>query len=93
MLTKTINMNSGKTINFIGSLLVISVAIMIFFMLMSTEMPPSNRELLIAFVSVMFGSMASSIKKITGDDESEIVKELQNENKHLKQRIEDLTKI
>jgi hypothetical protein len=36
-------------------------------MLMSTEMPQSNRELLISFVSVIFGSMAGSIKKITGD--------------------------
>lgn len=55
--------------NFIGSLLVLAIAITIFFMLMEREMPPSNRELLIAFVSVLFGAMASSIKKITGDDE------------------------
>jgi hypothetical protein len=55
--------------NFIGSLLVLAIAITIFFMLMEREMPASNRELLIAFVSVLFGAMASSIKKITGDDE------------------------
>jgi hypothetical protein len=33
---------------------------------MGTEMPQSNRELLIAFVSVLFGGMASSIKNIIG---------------------------
>ncbi len=53
---------------FIGSLLVIAVAVGIFMMLMEKEMPQENRELLIAFVSVLFGAMASSIKKITGDD-------------------------
>lgn len=61
----TLTMNN----NFIGSLLVLAIAITIFFMLMEREMPASNRELLIAFVSVLFGAMASSIKKITGDDE------------------------
>jgi hypothetical protein len=45
-----------------------AIAIVIFFMLMEKEMPQSNRELLIAFVSVLFGAMATSIKKITGDD-------------------------
>ena len=54
--------------SFIGSLLVIAVAVGIFMMLMEKEMPQENRELLIAFVSVLFGAMASSIKKITGDD-------------------------
>jgi F0F1-type ATP synthase membrane subunit a len=54
--------------SFIGSLLVMAIAIVIFFMLMEKEMPQSNRELLIAFVSVLFGAMATSIKKITGDD-------------------------
>ncbi len=48
--------------------LVMAIAIVIFFMLMEKEMPQSNRELLIAFVSVLFGAMATSIKKITGDD-------------------------
>lgn len=85
-------MNTGKIINFIGSLLVIAVAIMIFFMLMSNEMPSSNRELLIAFVSVLFGSMAVSIKKITGDDDNDMIKELSEKNKQLEQRIQDLTK-
>lgn len=59
---------NNKVVNFFGSLLVLGIAIAIFFMLMTREMPPSNRELLIAFVSVLFGAMASSIKKITGDD-------------------------
>lgn len=54
--------------NFIGSLLIVAVAVGIFMMLMEKEMPQENRELLIAFVSVLFGAMASSIKKITGDD-------------------------
>lgn len=58
---------SSKVVPFIGSLVIIGFAIAIFFMLMSTEMPQSNRELLISFVSVIFGSMAGSIKKITGD--------------------------
>lgn len=56
-----------RILDFIGSLLIIAVAIGIFFMLMEKEMPQSNRELLIAFVSVLFGAMATSIKKITGD--------------------------
>jgi len=63
------NMENSRIFNFIGSLLVMAIAIGIFFMLMDKEMPQSNRELLIAFVSVLFGAMATSIKKITGDDE------------------------
>lgn len=59
----------NKVSGFIGSLLVIAVAVGIFMMLMEKEMPDQNRELLIAFVSVLFGAMASSIKKITGDNE------------------------
>lgn len=55
--------------SFLGSLLVMAIALAIFIMLMEKEMPQSNRELLIAFVSVLFGAMATSIKKITGDDE------------------------
>jgi hypothetical protein len=62
-------MENSKIFSFIGSLLVMAIAIGIFFMLMDKEMPQSNRELLIAFVSVLFGAMATSIKKITGDDE------------------------
>lgn len=58
----------NKVTSFIGSLLVIAVAVGIFMMLMEKEMPQENRELLIAFVSVLFGAMASSIKKITGDE-------------------------
>lgn len=59
----------NKVSGFIGSLLVIAVAVGIFMMLMEKEMPEQNRELLIAFVSVLFGAMAASIKKITGGDE------------------------
>jgi len=35
---------------------------------MSSEMPDKNRELLIAFISVLFGGMAASIKNIIGDN-------------------------
>lgn len=62
-------MNSSSILSFIGSVLVMAIAIGIFFMLMEKEMPQSNRELLIAFVSVLFGAMATSIKKITGENE------------------------
>jgi hypothetical protein len=87
------NMNSRNVTGFIGSLLVMAIAISIFFMLMSTEMPASNRELLIAFVSVLFGAMSGSIKKITGDgDDNQFLRELENKNKELEQRIKDLTK-
>lgn len=53
--------------NFLGSLLVLLLAMLIFFTLMSSEMPDKNRELLIAFISVLFGGMAASIKIIIGD--------------------------
>ncbi len=46
---------------------VLLLAILIFFTLMSSEMPDKNRELLIAFISVLFGGMAASIKNIIGD--------------------------
>jgi len=85
-------MGSKNVTSFLGSLLVMAIAISIFFMLMTTEMPASNRELLIAFVSVLFGAMAGSIKKITGDDEAgQIVKDLEAKNQALEQRIKDLT--
>ena len=86
-------MNSARNVtSFLGSLLVMAIAISIFFMLMTTEMPASNRELLIAFVSVLFGAMAGSIKKITGDDDaSQMMKSLEDKNAALEQRIKDLT--
>jgi len=59
-------MNNGLN-NFLGSVLVLLLAILIFFTLMSSEMPDKNRELLIAFISVLFGGMAASIKNIVGD--------------------------
>jgi hypothetical protein len=81
---------NAKLINFFGSLLVLAIAISIFFMLMTREMPPSNRELLIAFVSVLFGAMASSIKKITGDEnESETVTQLRNKVKELQSKLNE----
>jgi len=86
-------MNSSRNVtSFLGSLLVMAIAISIFFMLMTTEMPASNRELLIAFVSVLFGAMAGSIKKITGDDDaSQMLKSLEDKNAALEQRIKELT--
>lgn len=78
--------NTDKIINFLGSLLVLGVAIGIFVMLMSTEMPTTNRELLIAFVSVLFGSMSNSLKKITGD-ESVLIEELSKKNKELEDKL------
>lgn len=59
-------------------------------MLMSTEMPNSNRELLIAFVSVLFGAMSSSLKNITGD-ETTLIQELQRKNEELMEKIAKLT--
>lgn len=64
--------------NFLGSILVLILAILIFFTLMTSNMPDKNRELLIAFVSVLFGGMAASMKNIIGiniKDEEEVNKE------------------
>jgi hypothetical protein len=83
-------MNNTKIINFFGSLLVVGIAIGIFLMLMSTEMPNSNRELLIAFVSVLFGAMSSSLKNITGD-ESSMIQDLQRKNTELTEKIKEIT--
>lgn len=81
--------NTDKLINFLGSLLVLGVAIGIFMMLMSTVMPDENRELLIAFVSVLFGAMSGSLKKITGD-ESILIDELTRKNKELEEKLNKL---
>lgn len=78
-----------KIINFLGSLLVLALAVGIFLMLMDKEMPDSNRELLISFVSVLFGAMATSLGKITGD-ESVIVNELTRKNKELEEKNKQL---
>ena len=61
----------GNLNNFIGSILVLLLAILIFFTLMTSEMPDKNRELLIAFISVLFGGMAASIKNIIGDNSTD----------------------
>lgn len=66
--------------NFLGSVLVLLLAILIFFTLMTSEMPDKNRELLIAFISVLFGGMAASIKNIIGDKSAS-----NDENKNEKQ--------
>jgi hypothetical protein len=44
------------------------LAILIFFTLMSSDMPENNRELLISFVSVLFGGMAAGMKIIMGNN-------------------------
>ena len=53
---------------FLGSILVLLLAILIFFTLMSSDMPENNRELLISFVSVLFGGMAAGMKIIMGNN-------------------------
>lgn len=85
-----IKMNMDKIMNFLGSLLVLALAVGIFLMLMDKEMPDSNRELLISFVSVLFGAMATSLGKITGN-ESETIGELTRKNKELEEKIKNLT--
>lgn len=81
-------MKADKILSFVGSLLVMSIALSIFFMLMRQEMPSSNRELLIAFVSAMFGAMATSIKKITGDDDNAaIIRDLEKKNQELQDKL------
>ena len=86
-------MKSDKALSFVGSLLVMAIALSIFFMLMRQEMPQSNRELLIAFVSAMFGAMATSIKKITGDDDSgALIRDLEKKNQDLEEKLKDLPK-
>lgn len=64
-------MNGNKLINFLGSALVLLLAILIFFTLMSSDMPENNRELLIAFISVLFGGMAAGMKIIMGQSTNE----------------------
>ena len=76
-------------INFFGSLLVLAIAIGIFLLLMEREMPESNRELLISFVSVLFGAMAASMKQITGADDNQQIRDLEKENAELKSRLEE----
>ena len=60
-----------KLTNFLGSSLVLLLAILIFFTLMSSDMPENNRELLIAFVSVLFGGMAAGMKIIMGQNDKD----------------------
>lgn len=60
-----------KMTNFLGSSLVLLLAILIFFTLMSSDMPENNRELLIAFVSVLFGGMAAGMKIIMGQNDKD----------------------
>jgi len=80
--------NTDKIINFLGACLVLGIALSIFFMLMSNEMPHSNRELLIAFVSAMFGAIAGSIKKITGEsDGAQQLRDAEAKVKELEERI------
>lgn len=85
------NDNSEKVINFLGACLVIGIALSIFFMLMSNEMPESNRELLIAFVSALFGGIVGSIKKITGEsDGAQQLRDAEAKIKELEKKIDEL---
>lgn len=71
--------------------MVLGIALSIFFMLMSNEMPSSNRELLIAFVSAMFGAIAGSIKKITGEaDGAQQLRDAEAKVKELEQKVQKL---
>ena len=71
--------------------MVLGIALSIFFMLMSNEMPSSNRELLIAFVSAMFGAIAGSIKKITGEaDGAQQLRDAEAKVKQLEQKVQKL---
>jgi hypothetical protein len=60
----------NKLFNFIGSLVVILIALGIFLILMTNNIPDQNRELIIAFVSALFAAIATSIKNITGGSEN-----------------------
>jgi hypothetical protein len=83
--------NTDKIINFLGACMVLGIALSIFFMLMSNEMPSSNRELLIAFVSAMFGAIAGSIKKITGEaDGAQQLRDAEAKVKQLEQKVQKL---
>ena len=83
--------NTEKIINFLGACLVMGIALSIFFMLMSNSMPDDNRELLIAFVSALFGGIVGSIKKITGEaDGAQQLRDAEMQVKQLQKRIEDL---
>jgi hypothetical protein len=83
--------NTEKIINFLGACLVMGIALSIFFMLMSNSMPEDNRELLIAFVSALFGGIVGSIKKITGEaDGAQQLRDAEMQVKQLQKRIEDL---
>ena len=80
----------GQTRNFIGSLVVVCIAIGIFLLLMNQDMPQGNREILISFVSVLFGAMSGSLRQITGID-SQKLDELQKENMELKVKEKELS--
>jgi hypothetical protein len=83
--------NTEKIINFLGACLVLGIALSIFFMLMSNEMPHSNRELLIAFVSALFGAIAGSVKTITGEGESaQRLRDAENQVRDLQEKIAKL---
>jgi hypothetical protein len=83
--------NTEKIINFLGACLVMGIALSIFFMLMSNSMPEDNRELLIAFVSALFGGIVGSIKKITGEaDGAQQLREAEARIKQLEEQIQKL---
>lgn len=57
----------SKTTEFLGALLILCLAFVIFFTLMAKPIPKDNREILIAFVATLFVGMGKSIEKIIGN--------------------------
>lgn len=61
----------NKLFNFIGSLVVILIALGIFLILMTNNIPDKNREVILVFVSSMFGAIAASLRNVSGIKENE----------------------
>jgi hypothetical protein len=62
---------SDKLFGFIGSLVVILIALGIFLILMTNSIPDKNREVILVFVSSMFGAIAASLRSVSGIKEKE----------------------
>lgn len=58
-----------KFLGFIGSLVIILIALGIFLILMTSTIPDKNREVVLIFVSSMFGAIAASLRNISGSKE------------------------
>jgi hypothetical protein len=62
---------SDKLFGFIGSLVVILIALGIFLILMTNNIPDKNREAILIFVSSLFTAIATSVKNISGHVEKD----------------------